>query len=272
VVLALDRLYPPSTAADWDAVGPVCGDPGVPVSTVLLAIDPVHPVVDEAVAIGAQLLVTHHPLFLRGTSTVYGGTSKGRVVQRLLAAGCGLYVAHTNADDAPRGVNAALARILGLTDVQPLVPRPDGPPGTGSGRLGELSMPTTLGIFAARVADALPTTPVGIRVAGELDRPVRRVAVCGGAGDSLLDQAVAAGADVFVTADLRHHYSSEHLAAGGPALIDPGHWASEWPWLPDAAGDLRLALADTVEVQVSHIVTDPWTALVTRDRREGSER
>jgi dinuclear metal center YbgI/SA1388 family protein len=235
-------------------------------------VDPVDVVVDEAVAAGAQLLVTHHPLYLRGTSTVYGGTPKGRVLQRLLAAGCGLYVAHTNADDAPRGVNAALARVLGLTDVVPLVPSPFGPPGTGSGRVGELRVPTTLGAFAGRVAAALPPAPAGIRVAGDLARPVSRVAVCGGAGDTYLEQAAAAGADVFVTADLRHHYSTEHLAAGGPALIDPGHWASEWPWLPQAARDLASALADTVDVQVSHIVTDPWTALVTRDPPEGSAR
>jgi putative NIF3 family GTP cyclohydrolase 1 type 2 len=74
---------------------------------------------------------------------------------------------------------------------------------------------------------------------------------------------------VFVTADLRHHYTSEHLASGGPALVDPGHWASEWPWLDAAARALRSELADTVEVHVSHLVTDPWTALVTREPGEG---
>ena len=264
VVAVLDRLYPPELAADWDAVGPVCGDPQAPVRTVLLAVDPVDAVVDEVVRTGADLLVTHHPLFLRGTSTVYGGTAKGRVVTRLLTAGAGLHVAHTNADDALGGVSDQLARVLGIVDVEPLVPRAGGPEGTGSGRVGNLPQPTTLGIFAERVADALPATPAGIRVAGDLSRPVRRVAVCGGAGDQLLDHAHAAGADVFVTADLRHHYSSELLARGGPALVDPGHWASEWPWLPAAARALSAELADTVDVQVSYIVTDPWTAIVTR--------
>src|SRR6266568_2259931 len=104
VVAVLDRLYPPELAAEWDAVGPVCGDPAQQVSRVLLAIDPADSVVDEAIELGAQLLVSHHPLYLRGTSTVYGGTPKGRVVTRLLSAGCGLYVAHTNADDAVGGV------------------------------------------------------------------------------------------------------------------------------------------------------------------------
>jgi dinuclear metal center YbgI/SA1388 family protein len=270
VVAVLDRLYPPELAAEWDAVGPVCGDPAAEVRTALLAVDPVEPVVDEAVALGAQLLVTHHPLYLRGTSTVYGGTTKGRLVTRLLTAGCALYVAHTNADDAVGGVSAELGRVLGLVEPMPLLPSPTGPPGTGSGRIGDLAHPTTLGAFAQRVADALPATPSGLRVAGELSRPVRRVAVCGGAGDQFLDLAHQAGADVLVTADLRHHYSSELVARGGPALIDPGHWASEWPWLPWAARAMSDELAGTVDVHVSQIVTDPWTALVTHAATEGS--
>ncbi len=265
VVAVLDRLYPPELAAEWDAVGPVCGDPAQQVSRVLLAIDPADSVVDEAIELGAQLLVSHHPLYLRGTSTVYGGTPKGRVVTRLLSAGCGLYVAHTNADDAVGGVSAELARLLGVIDAVPLVPSRTGPPGAGSGRVGALAHPTTVIAFAQRVADALPPTPAGLRVAGVLARQVSRVAVCGGAGDQFLAHAQAAGADVFVTADLRHHYTTEHLAGGGPALVDPGHWASEWPWLPSAARALAAGTADTVDVHVSHIVTDPWTAVLAHD-------
>ncbi len=270
VIAVLDRLYPPEIAAEWDAVGPVCGDPASDVRTLLLAIDPAESVVEEAVELGAQLLVTHHPLYLRGTSTVYGGTAKGRLVTRLLAAGCGLYVAHTNADDAVGGVSDELARVLGLVDPVPLVPHPTGPAGTGTGRVGDLVHPTTVGAFAQRVADALPPTPIGLRVSGDLSRPVRRVAVVGGAGDQFLEQALECGADVFVTADLRHHYSSELIARGGPALIDPGHWASEWPWLPAAARAVGAGLADTVDVHVSPIVTDPWTALVTHRSTDGT--
>lgn len=264
VVAALDARYPPAAAAEWDAVGPVLGDPGADVRTVLLAVDPVDVVVDEAVRLGAQLLVTHHPLFLRGTSSVYGGTAKGRLVQRLVTAGCGLYVAHTNADDAPGGVSDTLAATIGVVEPTPLVPSADRP-GWGSGRIGDLAAPTTLGRFAAHVADMLPATAVGLRVAGDLDRPVRLVAVCGGAGDAFLDAAAEAGADAYVTADLRHHYTSEHLARGGPGLVDPGHWATEWPWLMRAADDLAGSFGEgTVVVHVSQTVTDPWTAHVTR--------
>ena len=264
VIAVLDRLYPPGTAADWDAVGPVCGDPATEVRTILLAIDPLEAVVDEALTLGADLLITHHPVYLRGTSTVWAGTPKGRLVQRLITGGCGLVVAHTNADIAVAGVSEALAAALGLTGCVPLVPDP-GDPATGSGRVGRLAGPMTLRSFAAHVAAALPATPAGVRTAGDPDQMVSTVAVCGGAGDSYLADATRAGVDAYVTADLRHHYASEHLAAGGPALVDPGHWASEWPWLPVAARALTDGLraahpgGTTVRVHVSETITDPWT-------------
>jgi putative NIF3 family GTP cyclohydrolase 1 type 2 len=109
------------------------------------------------------------------------------------------------------------------------------------------------------VRDALPETAWGVRAAGDPERSVRAVAVCGGAGDSLLGAASAAGVDVFVTADLRHHPASEHLAAGGPALVDVAHWASEQPWCEQAAAVVSAALGGTVNVHVSYRRTDPWT-------------
>jgi len=133
--------------------------------------------------------------------------------------------------------------------------------GTGTGRGGDLP-PTTLAEFAEQVAAALPATAHGVRVAGDPDRPVKRVAVCGGAGDFLLDRMVASDADVYLTSDLRHHPAAEFrekAGADGPALIDVAHWAAEWTWLPVVSARLAGALGDTVETRVSDIVTDPWT-------------
>jgi putative NIF3 family GTP cyclohydrolase 1 type 2 len=103
-----------------------------------------------------------------------------------------------------------------------------------------------------------------VRAAGDPERPVRRVAVCGGAGDSALGAATAAGVDAYVTADLRHHPAGEHLLAATashptPALVDVAHWASEWPWCAQAAAVVRAALGGSVEVRVSTQRTDPWT-------------
>jgi len=275
VVAVLEDLYPPATAEGWDSVGLIAGDPAAPVRKVLFAVDPVATVVDEALEWGADLVVTHHPLFLKGVHSVAATTFKGSVVHRLVTAGVGLYNAHTNADSAPRGVADALADAVGLVDREPLVAHFDGAE-TGIGRVGRLPEPVTLGEFAQRVVDALPPVAQGIRVAGDLEAAVERVAVVGGSGDSLFDAVRGAGADVYVTSDLRHHPASELRERAGfengtPFLVDTAHFASEWPWLTYAAADLtagaqaRLAARGeegTVTCKVSTRVTDPWTTTV----------
>ncbi len=364
-IAALQSAYPPDLAADWDAVGLVCGDPTEPLRSVLIAVDPVPETVAEAVDEGAQLLVTHHPLLLRGVHGVGADTPKGALVHRLIRAGAALFTAHTNADAADPGVSDALAAAIGLTVTGPLEGAPEPPldkiitfvptgpdlgavhraladagagnigdyshcsfatAGTGQfmplagahpaigqvgrlervaetrlemvlprgrraavvaalrathpyeepafdllelapvpsarglGRIGTLPGPESLSAFTARVAAALPATAWGVRAAGDPDRPVERVAVCGGAGDSALDAALAAGVDAYVTADLRHHPAAEHLLrADAPALVDVAHWASEWPWCAQAADVLRAALGGSVGVRVSTLRTDPWT-------------
>ncbi|MEU8949051.1 Nif3-like dinuclear metal center hexameric protein [Streptomyces sp. NPDC048489] len=267
VIAALDALWPPERAEGWDAVGTVCGDPDQEVARVLFAVDPVRDVVDEAVKLGADLLVTHHPLYLRGTTTVEAGTFKGRVVHTLIKNDMALHVAHTNADRADPGVSDALAGALDLRVVRPLVPDPADPEGRrGLGRVCELDHPVTVREFAARAAARLPATAQGIRIAGDPDALVRTVAVSGGSGDSLFDDVRAAGVDAFLTADLRHHPASEFTAVRDPrplALLDAAHWATEWPWCQLAATQLD-EISDRhgwdLRVHVSKAVTDPWTA------------
>ena len=260
IVGLLEKRYPPELAADWDAVGLICGDPNATVSRVLFAVDPVRDVVDEALVLQADMIVTHHPLLLRGVHSVAPVTHKGTVLHTLITHGIALLAAHTNADHARPGVSDALADMLGLGDTRPLVPDA-GNPNLGTGRVGVLPEPLTLRTFGELVGNRLPATHHGVRMAGDLGATVTTVAVCGGSGDAFLD-AAAACSDVYVTSDLRHHRAQDHIVDGGCALIDVAHWASEWPWLPVAAQTLRHdAEADgtTVEVHVSTIVTDPWT-------------
>ncbi|MGN6160187.1 MAG: Nif3-like dinuclear metal center hexameric protein [Marmoricola sp.] len=257
----LEGWYPPHTADDWDRVGLICGDPSEPVERILLAVDPVQAVAAEAVAAEADLLIVHHPLYLRGTSSVAATDPKGRVVHQLVRAGCALYAAHTNADAPPTGVSESLALALELDDVRPLEPSADDPE-SGSGRIGTLREPITLREFAEQVRDILPETAHGVRVAGDAEQVLTTVALCGGAGDFLLDRAREVGADVYLTSDLRHHPASELREQGGPALVDVAQWAPERNRLPVLADRLGAALASegaTVEVRVSEIVTDPWT-------------
>lgn len=257
-VSVLERAYPPALAESWDAVGLVCGMPSAPVRSVLVAVDPAPEVIEEACDRGVELLVVHHPLLLKPVTSVAALTAKGRIVHRLISAGIALYTAHTNADSAQPGVSDALAAALGIGDTRPLS-------ASGLGRVGTLSAPMTLEQFGDQVAAALPATAHGVRVSGEPDAAVRTVAVCGGAGDSLLPEVLAAGADVYVTADLRHHRALEHRQEGGCALVDVSHWASEWPWCAQAA-DLLSTHLPGASVITSSLVTDPWSWHVRSSR------
>ncbi|MEX5235145.1 Nif3-like dinuclear metal center hexameric protein [Kocuria arenosa] len=267
VLETVEQLWPLHLQEPWDASGLVTGRPDQPVRRILFAVDPVADVVAEAVSTGADLLVTHHPLLLRGVTTVAADGFKGAVVHELIEHRCALLACHTNADSAPDGVSDAVARAAGLTTTTPLAPHP-ADPAVGIGRVGDLVRPVRLRELARRLADAVPPTAHGVRVAGDPDALVRRVAVCGGAGDSLFDEVRAAGADVYVTADLRHHPASEAReaatgpgAGGTPYLVDLSHFASEWLWLPVGAAALREALAargHDVRVDVSARRSDPW--------------
>lgn len=139
------------------------------------------------------------------------------------------------------------------------------PAGVGIGRIGELAQPQRFADFAARVGSSLPQTNWGVRAAGDPDALVSRVAVCGGAGDSLLGAAKAAGVQAYVTADLRHHPADEHLRASDVGLVDVAHWASEFPWCAQAAGLLRSHFGGALQVTVSPLRTDPWNVKCARD-------
>lgn len=269
VLLAIEELWPASLAESWDAVGPVVGRPERPVRRIMFAVDPTLEVIADAVSRGTDLLVTHHPLLLKSVNSVAATGFKGEAVHLLIESGCALVTAHTNADSALGGVSDVLADMLGVRDTKPLAPSSAGLPEEGIGRVGMLSEPMQLEDFAGRVFSALPSVAGGVRVAGDRTGTVQRVAVCGGAGDSLFDAVRESEADVYVTADLRHHPASEVREAalnGKPYLIDVSHFASEWLWLPAAAEALVNVLQEMghrVETEVSNVNSDPWDFILT---------
>lgn len=260
----VERLWPLQGAESWDAPGLLSGDPRDEVSRIVLAVDAVAATVEEALESNADLLLVHHPLLLRGVTSVAESTAKGALLARLIRGRCALYAAHTNADIVETGTSGRWAELLGLRTPKPIVETAEG---VGLGRVGALPETTTLGELARRLADLLPATASGVRVAGDYDQAVTSVAVCGGAGDSLLGEPAVLASDVYITSDLRHHPASESresaLVSGGPALIDVSHWASEWMWLDTAAEELRRALPG-VEVVVSELRTDPWDFVVVQ--------
>ena len=276
VVAAFHDLYPPQLAAGWDASGLVCGRTAAPVRHVHFAVDALAATADEAVEHGAGLLITHHPLLLRGAQFIPDTDYKGHVLYTLIEGQCGLLGAHTNADAAIAGVNEALCDALNLTDRTALAePQTQELGGeehpVGTGRVGTLPEPLTLRALSERLADALPATAGGLRIAGRPEQRISRVALCGGAGDSLFEAVRSVGADVYITADLRHHPASEfreqELVRGTEcALIDCSHAASESLWLQRAGERLQALLAErghSITFTVSSLNTDPWDFTVS---------
>lgn len=359
VIDHLETVYPPHLAEQWDAVGLVCGDPDEVAEKVLVCVDVTDAVVDRALAEGVQLVVAHHPLLMRGATTVAADTPKGRILHRLIRGGCALFSAHTNADKARRGVSDALAEALGLLNTVPLAPESTDPldkwvvmvpegnadqvsealfnagagslgdyrncqwsvVGTGQflpidgavpaigaigaltrvdeqrvetvaprrlrepilaalrashpyeepafdvfeqasvhsdiglGRVGRLPEPMSFAEFVDHAGRVLPRAAWPIRGAGDPDAIVEIVAVCGGAGDSMIGAASALDADVYLTGDLRHHVVDESLRDGSPALVDAGHWATEFPWcgtVVDILGEIGC------RATIFHEPTDPF--------------
>ncbi len=366
-VALLAAAYPPGDAEPWDNVGLQVGARDDAVTRVLVALEVVDAVLDEAADVGADLVVTHHPLLFRPLAALTPDSAAGRLALRAAREGRAVLAAHTNFDVAEEATTTPIVELLGLERVRPLDPRPDRGgeigklttfvprehtgaviaalsaagagvigeydectfrvPGTGTfrpsasanpergargqrnevaedrlevevrrdgldaalaaleeahpyeevaydvyllddqrrprkglGRVGALPEPASLRAVADALAVGLPSPH--LRVAGDLDRPVRRVAACGGAGDGLIGAALTAGADLYVTGDLRHHPALD-ARSQGLALIDAGHHATEAAALPL----LRTALVEgaagrglTAAVAASAVDTDPWSA------------
>lgn len=256
------ELWPLAGAENWDAPGLTAGDPFAQIRRVLIAVDAVDATVSEAIDGGFDLLLTHHPLILRGVTSVATDRYKGALLTRLIQSRCALLAAHTNADVVETGATHVLATLLSLQDVRPIVSADQR---IGLGRFGRLTKPSTLGTLARHLSGILPSTAVGVKVAGDWEQPVSTVALCSGAGDSLLSNPLVQSADVYITSDLRHHPAQEAreqaLVSGGPALIDISHWASEWLWC-EAAADAVNSIFPNLDIVVSEIRTDPWDAVV----------
>lgn len=260
LISTFEKLWPLEGAEDWDRPGLAVGDPQTHIDKVLLSVDVTSQVLVEAKQVGAQLLLAHHPPLLKGESLLGADTLKGELVSLAVSNGIAIYAAHTNADIVKDGVSDVLASAVGLVNCRPLVQTSTE---SGHGRIGELPKPTSLRDLAELVSSILPTTNAPIRVAGELDKEVSRVAVVGGAGDSFIPNAQELSADVLITSDLRHHVVLDAISHPTSAmfLIDVSHYAAESLWLSRAAPHLKQLLP-TMTFEVSKINTDPWSLTI----------
>jgi dinuclear metal center YbgI/SA1388 family protein len=260
LLLVFESAWPQSGADEWDQVGLASGSADQKIDRVLLCVDPTLAVLQEAKAKTCQLVVSHHPLLLEGVHTVAEGELKGDIVSFAITNSIALYSAHTNADIVPGGVSDVLASKLGLKNSVPLVNTTGD---CGHGRIGTLDKALTVGELAQRINGTLPATFAPIRVAGDATKVVSKIAVVGGSGGSFLPDAISAGAECFVTSDLKHHVSLDAVSdqAYEITLIDISHFAAESLWLAPAAAQLAQQVPG-VEFLVSEISTDPWSLTI----------
>ncbi len=219
VTSVIEGFAPLGIQENWDNSGLCIGSPESPVHSVILGLDCTPELVDEAVAAGADMIVTHHPLIFSGLKRISPEDQTGLAVMKAISAGISVYAAHTTADKVVAGVSGAMARKLGLSDIEILDPE-DG--GVGLGMVGNLPVPVSASEAVSMVKEKFGLKAV--RTSRPIDIPISRVAMCGGAGGSLAGKAREAGAQLYLCGDVSYH----HFFTGKDFMImDIGHYESE---------------------------------------------
>lgn len=221
IIDILESYAPTSLAEDYDNVGLIFGDRFAETDTVLTALDADIQVAREAARAGAGLIITHHPIMFNPVKKITTDTPEGELLLFLAQNNIALYSAHTNLDAAEGGLNDLLSGLLNLTATSPLYITAEG---AGIGRVGNLSVPTTVSDFAQKVKEVF-SLPF-VRFTGDGGCPVTRVAICSGGGGSLVDEAIKSGADVYITGDIKYSAARDAFFSG-LQLIEVGHYESE---------------------------------------------
>lgn len=249
---AVERLAPAALAEEWDNVGLIVGRHNQPVRRVIVALDLRDEVLGEAREHGCDAVLTHHPPIFPAIGAVTDGRAASELVLRAAEGRIAVVAAHTNLDAAPGGLNDIMAGMLGITRPRPLTPS-DGRDDAGLGRVGPVA-PTTVQAVVDRVARGFPGGVV--RYAGDPWARVERIACCTGSGASLIAVARDAGADAYVTSDLKYHDADR---AEGLPLVGLPHATAEREVLRRWSKGLARALApEDVEVRFAEADTDPW--------------
>lgn len=259
LLAALDQLAPFSLAEDWDNVGLLVGSPEAHVSAVLLGLDPTIRLLDEAIARGADTIITHHPVLFHPLKTILTNSHTGLLMEKALTNRINLIACHTNLDNAAEGVNDALARALGLTNLAPLIPGFTA--GTGSGRIGALAPPLPASTFLDKLFHLLRLDT--LRVAGRIPDMVKTVALCGGSGSELAETAFKMGADLYLSSEIKHS-TARWAEDCGFCIIDGTHYSTEQPAMPFLLHKLRTLAAQngwTLDFFLSQTEKHPFTSI-----------
>lgn len=254
----MEAWAPKRMAEAWDNPGLLVGSPSRRVTKIMTCLDVLESVVDEAVEQGCGLIIAHHPIIFRGQKHLRTDLPLGRLLQRLLANDIAVIAAHTNLDIAAGGVNDVLAQRLGLVNLESFVITDTG---DSLGRVGEMEVPVSLPDFAECVKERLGAAYVRlIRPTETKEKPVKKVALCSGAGAEFIDKAVFAGANVYVTGDVKYH-DARHAQELGMPVIDAGHFPTEQLIAGVIADRVRRELTARgyeIEVIADNTASDPF--------------
>lgn len=239
IIKVMDGIAPPNLAEPWDNVGLLVGRSSNTVKKLMVALDVSPEVVEQAVEHKVQMLVTHHPVIFDPIKKMTDRSWQHKLLLDCAENKIAVYSAHTSLDSVLGGVNDVLAEKIGLLHTEVLVPAAGGE--AGLGRVGCLHEPMTLQEFSEKIKTVLKLDNI---IAGDAGRRVSKVAVCGGAGAEFIDEALAAGADTFVTGDVKY-YTAQNAVYSGLNIIDATHQGTELPMINTLADRIALRLTSS---------------------------
>ncbi len=258
LLAVLDGIAAPSLAEPWDNVGLMVGDPGQEISGVLVALDASEAIMVEAESHGCNVVVTHHPLIFKPLAAIRTDQVTGRLLARALAGQMAVVGCHTNLDKVSGGVNDALALGLNLQNCRVLAVDSGGAEELGFGRLGDLPSAVAFPEFIDLLLAALDLPAV--RVAGIVPEQLLSIAVCGGSGSELAVTAMEAGAQVFITGEVKHS-TARWAEDAGFCVIDAGHFSTEKLVVPGLVAAIAKGCGDrglAVPVRGTELQTSPF--------------
>ena len=224
IINIIESVAPLSYQESWDNSGLQVGDRNAEINAALLTVDVTESVVNEAIALGCELIISHHPLIFRGLKHLIGATEQERCVVKAIKHNIAIYSSHTSMDSWLHGVSGKMAEKIGLKDYRILVPSTTINE-AGLGVIGELEQTTTLYELVQHVGKKFAVNGSGLRYVSGPTATIKTIALCGGAGASMIEHAIAQGADVYISADFKYHELQN--AQGQIAVIDMDHWVSE---------------------------------------------
>lgn len=258
LIALLDKVAEPALAESWDNIGLMVGEPDAEITGILVALDPTLELLDEAKSKGCNTIVTHHPLIFTGLKSVRTDRPEGRILARALLDRQAVVGCHTNLDKVSGGVNDMLAARLGLVNIRVMGPGAafHQPGMVGFGRIGELPSPLNFPDFAAFIREKLALQVV--KVAGAPPAEITKVAVCGGSGSELAPAAMAAGAQVYISAEIKHA-TARWAESVGFCIVDGGHFATENVMVLGLTKLIRSGFAE-LNVSVDVLPTESQTS------------